>query len=284
MKTVRKFIFTHLWWLVLLTALSFLIIHSFGISKIVVDNTTLTLLVLILVSPFISAVKKIKIGDFEAEIQPDEVRRLADEAEKSINKTNSEPEFSYIATEEIKALKSLSTIDPVLALAKLRIEIESRLKKLHRRVRPTSIELNQTISLSKIIQDIIADETFTKEFGGALRGVIGICNRALHGEDIRNIDAQTIIETGSELLEELERNLYEYAATHPVETTVITHEDLNKFSIATYKLTTVTPYAEEPQRRTYILTQNDLDAFLENYSEFAEFAIALERIETPSSE
>lgn len=284
MKTVRKFIFTHLWWLVLITALSFLIIHSFGITKVVVDNTTLILLVLILISPFITAIKKIKIGEFEAEIQPEEVKRLADEAEKSITKTTSEPEFSYVATEEIQALKTLSTIDPVLALAKLRIEIESRLKKLHRSVRPTGLEMNKAMSLSKIIQDITSDETFTKEFGGALRGVIGISNRAIHGEDIRNIDAQTIIETGCELLEELERILYEYAATHPIETTVISHEELNNFSVATYKLTTMIPYAEEPQRRTYILTQNELDAFLENYPEFAEFAVALERIEAPSSE
>ena len=239
---------------------------------------------MILVSPFITAVKKIKIGDFEAEIQPDEVRRLADEAEKSITKTTPETEFSFLAIEELTLLKSLATTDPVLALAKLRIEIEARLKKLHRRIRSNEPDNKIVLNLSKMIQDIISDETITKDYGSALRGIIGICNRAIHGEDIRDIDAQTIIETGCELLEELERILFEYAATHPIETIVITHEEMNKYATATYKLTTMIPYAEKPQQRVYILTQNDLDAFFENYPEYAEFAVSLEKIDSPTNQ
>jgi len=39
---------------------------------------------------------------------------------------------------------------------------------------------------------------------------------------------------------------------------------------------TIVPYVENPQRRVYLLTQEELDAFFEGYSEFAEFAISLE--------
>ena len=39
MERVRKFITTHLWWMVLVTALAMLVGHSFGIKAIVVDNS-----------------------------------------------------------------------------------------------------------------------------------------------------------------------------------------------------------------------------------------------------
>jgi hypothetical protein len=84
MERVRRFIVTHLWWVVLVVALAMLISHSFGVRGIVVDNISLILLAIVLISPFVAAIKKVKIGDFEAEIEPEEVKRVAQKAEKSL--------------------------------------------------------------------------------------------------------------------------------------------------------------------------------------------------------
>ena len=76
MEKTRRFVVKHLWWVVLTGALALLVVHSIGVTAVIVDNTSLVLLLIILASPFIAAIRKIKIGEFEAEIQPDEVKRV----------------------------------------------------------------------------------------------------------------------------------------------------------------------------------------------------------------
>jgi len=78
---MKKFLINNLWWVTLLLALVFLVSHALAFDKIKVDNTTIILLLVILISPFISAIKKIKFGDFEAEIDPKEVRRIKEDVE-----------------------------------------------------------------------------------------------------------------------------------------------------------------------------------------------------------
>lgn len=152
MERVRRFIVTHLWWVVLVVALAMLISHSFGVRGIVVDNISLILLALVLISPFVAAIKKVKIGEFEAEIEPAEVKRVAQQAEKSLPHPEPTPSLAPEISETAAAIRSLA-------------------------------------------------------------------------------------------------------------------------------LTTVVPYVDNPEQRVYVLNQDELDAFLEGYSEFAEFMVRLEKVE-----
>ena len=109
--------------------------------------------------------------------------------------------------------------------------------------------------------------------------MIEICNRAVHGEDIRDVDAKQIINTGIDLLGALEVTLHEFLLTHPLETTVVTADERDEFAESKYKVTTIVPYVEKPERRVYLLTQQELDDFLDGYSEYAEFLVSLEKTE-----
>ena len=71
----------HLWWVTSLLALGMLITHSVPDKNITVDNTSIILLIIIFLSPFISAIKKIKFGDFEAEIDSKEVQKIKADVE-----------------------------------------------------------------------------------------------------------------------------------------------------------------------------------------------------------
>jgi len=279
MDKIRRFFIAHLWWLVLLLSLALLIVHSIGVPGIVVDNTSVILLALVLISPFVAAIKRVKIGDFEAEIQPDEVKRVAQQAEKSLPVQPSDSFLRPENNEAAAAIHSLAESDPVVALAKLRIELESRLRRLHQGLHPDSPPQKRLPALAYVIRDLASNEVFGTELGGSLRDVIAICNRAIHGEDIREIDARQIIDTGIELLEVLERVVREFATTHPVEVRVITQRECDELAGARYRLTTVVPLADNPERRVYLLTQEELDAFFDFYSEFAEFVVELRRTE-----
>jgi hypothetical protein len=59
---------------------------------------------------------------------------------------------------------------------------------------------------------------------------------------------------------------------------VITKQELDEFQNASYRLTTMVPYTKNPER-VYIFSQDELDAFLDGYSEYAEFITRLEREE-----
>jgi hypothetical protein len=277
MRRIRALIVNHLWWVVLIVAAAMLAVHSLGVQRVTVDNTSLILLMLVLISPFVAAIKKIKIGEFEAEIEPEEVKRVAKEAEESLPRPSSSGKPPAIDA-TAAAIEGLADTDPPVALAKLRIELESRLRRLHNQIKPDVPRQNRPTALAFIIRDLTAAEIFAPEFGAVLRDVIAICNRAIHGEDIRDVDARQIVATGINVLEVLQHELLDYAAAHPVQTTPITSADREEFQRARYRLTTVVPLVDEPEQRVYELTQDGLDTFLDGYSEFAEFLVALERI------
>ena len=279
MERVRKFIVTHLWWVVLVVALAMLFSHSFGVRGVVVDNISLILLALVLISPFVAAIKKVKIGEFEAEIEPEEVKRVAQQAEKSLPTSEPTPSLVPEISKTVAAITSLAETDPVVALAKLRIELENRLRRIHQRADSHAAVRKRSATLSYLIHELVTREVFSQDFGESLLDVISICNRAIHGEDIRDVDARQIINIGSDLLEFLERTVHDYAATHPLEKKVITPLERDEFQSGRYRLTTVVPYVDNPEQRVYVLDQDELDAFIEGYSEFAEFMVRLEKVE-----
>jgi hypothetical protein len=121
---VKRFLVINLWWITLSVALLLLVSHTISFNPVKVDHVSVILLLVIFLSPFLSAIKKIKIGDFEAEIDPSEVRKIREEVSKvaTSNKTDQLPEIETT----ISNIKRLLESDPVLALAKLRLELEKK--------------------------------------------------------------------------------------------------------------------------------------------------------------
>ena len=106
-----------------------LLLHLFRVPFVQVDNTTILLMVLVLLTPFASHIKKIKFGDFEAEINQ-EIKKAEQQAKEI--KSEGEVKDQIIKKNSlIEELEELSAKDPVLALAKLIIEIEKKLKRLY---------------------------------------------------------------------------------------------------------------------------------------------------------
>lgn len=133
---MRIFFINNSWWLVPLITFVLLIIHTFSISDIKIDNITLALLLLLLISPFISQIKKIKWGELEAEIDPKEIQKVKDVVDAKIslsisNSKNGEPPIPE-AEEIFKNIMTMVETDYILALAKLRIVLVQKVCKLYR--------------------------------------------------------------------------------------------------------------------------------------------------------
>lgn len=280
---MKKFIFNNLWWVTFLIALALLVVHSFGLKPIKVDNTSIILLILILISPFVSAIKKIKFGDFEAEIDSQEVKKLKEDVERKIaeNVDREEEKTNPITYEITNKIYNLVENDPVLALAKLRIEIEKVISRLHNRVGPKQVSLYPTkrfVPLGKMLNDLSKTEFLPKNISNNLNEIIHICNRAVHGEEIKQSDAKAVVETGVSLLDLIYSFSLEILGD-TLETTEIDKEMLENYQTAKYRLTTIIPYTESPVENVRILDQEGLDEFLQGYEEFAEFVVDLRIIE-----
>ena len=170
--------------------LSMLLAHTFSFSVVKVDNTSIILLVVIFLSPFISAITKIKYGDFEAEIDPKEVQKIKNEVSAQVLETN-EPAQNSEIERIVDSLSRLVESDPILALAKLRIELEKVVNKLYR-MSNREDKSNKVMPLTQLIQRLSNAGILPKDIARTTRDVISISNRAIHGEDIRKQDAESV--------------------------------------------------------------------------------------------
>jgi hypothetical protein len=252
--------------------------HAAGWKRITVDTTTLLLLALLLFSPFIEQLRKIKVGEFEAEIAPSEVEKVKAEVDQRLGTA----ELREPITPEIQSvgatLLALFDTDHILALAKLRIELERALTRLHL-LATTTPRQRPPAGLSRLVSDLVRSDILPAQLSGPLREVIYLCNRAVHGEYVRPTDARSILDIGIRILEELDSILHEFMLK-PVETQPLSLADVSTYRDAEYRVTTVVPLVENPVRNVRILDQDGLDMLLEGYGEYAEFLVSIERIET----
>lgn len=279
MRKLRQAVIKHLWWIIAITGIVLLLCHSLQLATVTVDTTSLALLALVLLSPFVAAIKRIKIGDFEAEIDPEEVKRVTEEVASKV------PESEIRHTPEadaehptLIAIRELAKTDSIIALAKLRIELEMRLRRLHSRSSAGQTAARNS-PLIHVIRDLASHEILPRDLTPAIRDVLALCNRAIHGEAIRDEDAQAVINAGADLLQEFERLVREYGVAHPIEKVTITDTEVEAWRTARYRVVTIIPLVESPQRVTYVLTQDELEDYFEGYYEFAEFVVSVERIE-----
>ncbi|MDM8546809.1 hypothetical protein QUF61_09980 [Candidatus Venteria ishoeyi] len=273
---MKKFILQNLWWVTFLLAITLLGMHSFKFTAISVDSTSILLLIIILISPFIASIRKIKYGDFEAEIDPKEVQKIKSDIEKISESKDDEEESRpeiYAATDSIR---ELAESDPVIALAKIRIELEKVLKKL---VRVSGIEIKRP-TIGMLVRSLSSHEIVSPNMGKSLSEVISICNRAIHGEAISEDSANTIVSLGIDLLEDIYWSVQEQITSGTIvsEEVISNAESDSYYDNKHYRLITVIPLVENPKKIIRELTQEQLDELLEGYHEYAEFIVELVEI------
>ena len=275
---MRQFLLHNVSWIVFLIALALLISHVVGWKQITVDTTTLLLLALLLVSPFIEQLRKIKVGEFEAEIAPDEVEKVKSEVDKRLGTGEVRGPITPEVRSVGESLLDLLDRDHVLALAKLRIELEQALTRLHLLTTPTTRQRRHA-GLNRLVGDLVRSGILPAQQSEPLREVISLCNRAVHGEHVRPADAKSILDIGISILEEIDSILEEFIVK-PIETQPLSPSDVSAYMGAKYRVTTVVPLVENPVRSVRILDQEGLDLLLEGYDEYGEFLVSIEKIET----
>jgi hypothetical protein len=257
--------------IVMIAAASLLCAHVLKWDRVRVDGVALALLGLLLVIPLADLIRKIKVGEFEAEIGKAEVAKAQAKAAAELP---SAPEARRTASEE--QIKQLVREDPRLALAKVRIDLEEALRRLYTRTVESEPDWRR-LAIGRMVDSLSRREVLSSQIAGVLRDVIGLANRAVHGEYVEPSAAHDLAVLGVRLAEELQ-HIYMERLLRPVEKIAIPLEEAEEYVKAKYRVTTVVVRRwESPKLNTYILTQKELDTFLKGYEEYAEIIVAMER-------
>lgn len=272
-KAFERFFLDHVSIIGALVAAVLLVVHMVAPSPPRIDAITIALLVLILLSPYLSLIKRIRIGEFEAEIDRAQIDKV-ENAVRSVEPHEKVALFRPSALED--QLLQLAETDPALALAKLRIEIEQRLRSLA----DLSLESLQhkkvmsRLGIRHLSRILLKEETLDRNAFDAIEATIDVLNKAVHGTKIESNEAIRVVDTGLTLLHYLDDLIGTIA--EPKETQKITPDEEIKARERIYRVTTVVPYISQPERRTYVFTQEQLDAFLSAYDEYAEYVVRVE--------
>lgn len=248
-----------------------LMAHVLKWNAVRVDSIALALLGLLLVIPLAELIRKVKVGDFEAEIGKAEVASVEAKASVELAPAKESP---YSAGEE--RVLELADEDPRLALAKVRIDLEESVNRLYAATSKGGTDPKR-LSLGRVVESLVKDQILAAPVGIALREVISLANRAVHGEHVEQPAATELALLGIRLAREIQETYLE-KTLKPVESVVIPQPELLAFENAKYRVTTVVPLVDKPKKNTYLLDQEGLESFLEGYEEYAEFIVKIERV------
>lgn len=257
--------------LLLVLIIILIITHGFFDSYFKVDTITVWLIAALLLLPHLSFIKRIKFGDFEAEITKEEVNAIKEKvAEVKVAKTKIPAQFN---------LQELADSDLQLALAKIRIEIEKKLRILFQvNVDSVSESLLRRMSIRGMIHELGVKKILDRDLESALTDLVILANRAIHGEDITIQNQKVLVESATKLLAKLD-SLVVNQALKRKKKLAIKPTELAQYTNATYQVTTVLPYLKKPEKRLYTLNQLEFEAFLETYHHTGEVLIGMEKID-----
>lgn len=187
-------------WLVFIIGIILIIVHGFWQNLFIIDAITVLILFILSIPFFAQYLKKAKFPGAEFEFK-DEIRETQKLVELSIQKAKEAESFGKASilqfeTFKLSSIRNLLDSDPVLSLAALRIEVERKLRSVAVFLgTPKSYKL----TISKLIEVIRINEMLSFEQINALRNIIDMCNKAIHGYLISKEEAMEIIELTEEL-------------------------------------------------------------------------------------
>jgi hypothetical protein len=146
-------------------------------------------------------IRKLRVGEVEAEIAPEEVGHIRERFGPELPPA---PARTQEMEAEEPSIMSLVRQDPPIGLVKLRIELEQAMRGLIKRVGPMNDR--RFYSLNQMTVQLDRQGILPREVVGTLLDLIPLLNRAAHGDYIRTDDAEELALLGIRVLEEI-RNL-----------------------------------------------------------------------------
>lgn len=183
-------------YLITLFCLILIIIHAI-FPEYAIDTITIALIIIILFPSLIPYLESLKLPGGTEIYFREEVKRLEELSEKSPELSGSvELRIKEIPDEIEPTRQDLLRVDPNLALASLRIDIERKVKQISKQ---KDIFTNRK-SLGAILKKLYTNEIIGSSEYDTLLSVINICNKAVHAERVDHLVASKVLDIGESAL------------------------------------------------------------------------------------
>lgn len=180
-------------------AAALLVAHTFsGKERPTIDTTSLGLLALLLIVPLAPYITRLRAAGVEAEIGRAELRELRLLATDLPGAPATE---AADRSSEDLDVSELTRRDPQLGLAKLRMDIESEVRRIYGRRVPNPAR--RGLSLGPMVRELVQHDALPPEIAAPLQDVSALANRAIHGEYVAQESAEEITLIGIRVLEAL---------------------------------------------------------------------------------
>lgn len=263
--------------LVAAAAIALLVVHMIYPDKFRIDAVTLGLLAIILISPYLRFITRIRFGEFAVDINRMQVEEL-ERKTRAVPMAGEKPTAKRVS-DLPEMLFQIAESDAPLAIIKLAIELENRLRRLAELVSISEkVELPARASIRPLSQFLLKRGVIDHSVFDAIFVLADMRNKVVHGGRVEAEYAIRVLDSGVSLMQHLE-SLLEEEIVKPTEIQKITKEEVVETSEARYKIVTIVPYVQEPEKRTYILTQKEMDSFLEGYYDYAEYIVSVQKVE-----
>ena len=178
------------------------LIHLF-FPNLKIDAIFITLIVIAIIPWLEPLLKSVELpGGLKVEFQ--DFKKLEDEAKKAgLIKSDKNPEIAEVKHSETYSFIEIAEQNEELALVGFRIEIEKRLRSLADKY---SIESNR-YSVTRLIEALTKEEILTIAEKTSLIDIISTLNKASHGMEYDQRNANWVIENGPKILESLDDKL-----------------------------------------------------------------------------
>lgn len=264
---------------VICLAVALIVLHAFFNNSVHIDNTTVLLLIVILLVPYLPWVTRIKYGNFEAEIGREEIKQI----EQKLDATTAQPSDEPHKEDGLEAIRDLSKTDPTFALLKVRIAIEERLRALVNIYTPPKQGTKGSLGITPMVQMLRNADVIDVQLASGLRDVIAVANRAVHGESVSQENLERIIDLSLRVVRSLDTLVVEKGLS-TMHARKVAKSQVRKKLKSQYEVITIVPFETKPEERTYTMNQAELDAFLEGYNEYSEFIVSVKEIEPPKKQ
>jgi serine/threonine protein kinase len=190
-----------------------LVIHSINpdyLPFFTIDIISIYLIGLLIIVLFLPLITHIKIGEIEISLK-EQVDNLLNKPEHGFEEEEAGKLIDYKDKSISEQLVELHKSDPIIALAKLRIELEGSIKHLFNKTSHNKPENERINSIIQILKNLASNNIISHSSYSSLREIFQICNRAIHGEKIEKDEASDIINLGIEALSYLNSKIIQHS-------------------------------------------------------------------------
>ena len=188
-----------------------IVIHGFFKDKFILDSYIIMIYFLSVIPFLANFLSRAKIFGTEFDFK-EKIKSVEDIRNQEFIKNEENKKFFSITTtrkyESTRNINEIASYDHVLALAKLRIEIEKRLKNIIER-REIAYP-GRTFTALRYLNLLLENKIINKKQNEYIKKILAMCNKAIHGYKLTKLEAYRIIDLSTEifiLFSRIEKNI-----------------------------------------------------------------------------